>query len=258
MPGGFQKTLRHQKGKGRDMLRGGYTCYGQDIGIMMLDTSFPRMKGDIGNALTFPFPVRYKIVRNVFQGASLPRDADAVLLNAFREAAKELEADGCKAITTSCGFLAGFQKELAEAVHIPVFTSTLALIPMIYPMLGKNQTIAVFTEKKEFMTESLFNKNGWSAKNIPVTVWGMDENSAFNDLIIRNSSEGDLDRIRKEVEQISVRFHETEKNCGAIVLECQNLSPFGKTIQDITGLPVFGMNQRITFMRNAVSYPDYN
>lgn len=238
------------------MIKGGYTCYGQDIGIMMLDTSFPRMVGDIGNALTFPFPVRYKIVRNVFQGTSLPRDADEVLLNAFRDAARELEQDGCRAITTSCGFLAGFQKELAEAVHIPVFTSTLALVPMIYPMLG-GRTIAVFTEKKEFMTENLFNKNGWSSKNIPVTVYGMDENSAFNDLVIRNSSEGDLDRIRGEVEQMALRFRETEKNCGAIVLECQNLSPFGRTIQEITGLPVFGINQLVAFMRSAAVYPDY-
>ena len=33
------------------------------IGILMLDTAFPRIPGDIGNALTYGFPVRYKIVR---------------------------------------------------------------------------------------------------------------------------------------------------------------------------------------------------
>ena len=32
---------------------GGYTNYGQDIGILMLDTRFPRIIGDIGNANTF-------------------------------------------------------------------------------------------------------------------------------------------------------------------------------------------------------------
>lgn len=240
------------------LVKGGYTSYGQDIGIMMLDTSFPRMRGDIGNAWTFPFPVRYKIVRNVFKGATIPRDADEVLLRAFCDAARELERDGCKAITTSCGFLAGFQRELAESVHIPVFTSTLALVPMIRPMIRKDQKIAIFTEKKEFMTESLFRKNGWSEKDIPVTVFGMDENSAFNDLIIRNRSEGDLTRIREEIEILMDRFTAEASDCGAIVLECQNLAPFGKTIQEMSGLPVFGINQLVAFIQSTLNYQDYS
>ena len=240
------------------LVKGGYTSYGQDIGIMMLDTSFPRMRGDIGNAWTFPFPVRYKIVRNVFKGPTIPRDADEVLLRAFCDAARELERDGCKAITTSCGFLAGFQRELAESVHIPVFTSTLALVPMIRPMIRKDQKIAIFTEKKEFMTESLFRKNGWSEKDIPVTVFGMDENSAFNDLIIRNRSEGDLTRIREEIEILMDRFTVEASDCGAIVLECQNLAPFGKTIQEMSGLPVFGINQLVAFIQSTVNYQDYS
>ena len=35
-------------------LYGGYTTYGQPIGILMLDTRFPRIPGDIGNAKTYP------------------------------------------------------------------------------------------------------------------------------------------------------------------------------------------------------------
>ena len=31
-------------------LKGGYSNYGQDVGILMLDTRFPRPPGDIGNA----------------------------------------------------------------------------------------------------------------------------------------------------------------------------------------------------------------
>ncbi len=44
-------------------LRGGYTNHGETIGVLMLDTGFPRRCGEIGNALSYEFPVRYKIGR---------------------------------------------------------------------------------------------------------------------------------------------------------------------------------------------------
>ena len=43
-------------------VQGGYTFYGQEIGILMLDTVFPRIRGDIGNANTFPFHLSSSIM----------------------------------------------------------------------------------------------------------------------------------------------------------------------------------------------------
>lgn len=52
-------------------LIGGYTNYGQDIGILMLDTRFPRIPGDIGNAKSYPnVHVRYKVERTPTPPAS--------------------------------------------------------------------------------------------------------------------------------------------------------------------------------------------
>ena len=42
---------------------GGKTVYGACVGILMLETRFPRIPGDIGHAATWPFPVIYKVVR---------------------------------------------------------------------------------------------------------------------------------------------------------------------------------------------------
>ena len=80
---------------------GGYTNYGQDIGILMLDTRFPRIIGDIGNANTFRTHVRYRTVRNITKGPITEKNIEKELLFPFLEAAKSLEAEGCKAITTS-------------------------------------------------------------------------------------------------------------------------------------------------------------
>ena len=238
-------------------MKGGYTHYGQEIGILMLDTVFPRAVGDIGNARTFDFPVCYKVVKDVFSGEKLPRDADDILLQAFITAARELEADGCRAITTSCGFLAGFQRELADAVNIPVFTTTLVLIPMLAPMIGRDKRIGIFTERREFMTEFLYNKAGWSSKDYEVCVSDLPEESAFNALVIYDRQTGDLEAIEENVRQMARSHMERWPDTGAIVLECQNFAPFGAMIQEETGVPVFGINQLVAFMEAGIRYPGY-
>ena len=238
-------------------IKGGHTFYGQDIGILMLDTVFPRVPGDMGNARTFDFPVRYKVVRNIFEGQKLPRNADQLLLGAFTKAAKELEQEGCRAITTPCGFLAGFQKELAEAVNIPVFTTTLSLVPMVASMIGSKKSIGIFTERKEFMTDFLFEKAGWSEKNYNICVSDLKEDSAFNKLIIYDSIDGDLSAIDDEVKEMTLAHMEQYPDTGAIILECQNLAPFGRIIQQYSGVPVFGMNQLVEFIESTLDYRQY-
>ena len=73
-------------------LRGGYTNYGEAIGILMLDTKFPRPRGDSGNALSYDFPVRYKIVRGAHATKIMGDEPDPALLEPFMEAARELAA----------------------------------------------------------------------------------------------------------------------------------------------------------------------
>lgn len=103
------------------------------LGIIMLDTEFPRIKGDVGNGETFNYPVCKKIVMGV-KPSRIVLNPDYSLIKPFTEAAKELERQGSSAITTSCGFLALFHEELSNAVDIPVLTSSLLQAKLIYPM----------------------------------------------------------------------------------------------------------------------------
>ena len=120
--------------------KGGRPYYGYSVGVLMLDMEAPLIPGNVGNAMSYDFPVLYKVLEG------LPADwwcdeigPDESRCQIFIDAAKELEAKGCKAITSGCGFFAIYQKRVAEAVNIPVFLSPLLMVPMLSRMLGGNR-----------------------------------------------------------------------------------------------------------------------
>ena len=88
-------------------------------------------------------------------------------------------------------------------------------------------------------------------------IGSLPEQSAFNKLVIYDSKQGDEDEICSNIEAMTKKFMEENPQTGAIVLECQNFAPYGSLIQEISGVPVFGINQLIAFMESAVCYPQY-
>src|ERR1051326_2344380 len=152
-------------------VQGGTNLYGFTVGILMLDTRFPRIPGDMGHAGTFDFPVRYHRVA----GASpdrVVRQGHRDLLPAFVEGARFLEREGVRAITTNCGFLAQFQSELAAAVAVPVFTSSLTLVPLVSRMLAPGRAVGVLTVDASSLRPAHFAGAGIGA-DIPVGVAGL-------------------------------------------------------------------------------------
>ena len=80
------------------------------------------------------------------RGASPRRvvvERDPSLLAPFIAAARELERDGASAITTSCGFLALFQRELAASVRVPLWTSSLLLVGEIEARLAPGRRVGI-------------------------------------------------------------------------------------------------------------------
>jgi hypothetical protein len=113
---------------------GGKGLYGARVGILMLESRFPRIPGDMGNALTWPFPVLYKVIADASPRRVVEQKA-AGLLDAFRDGAAELVRLGADGITTTCGFLSLYQREIAAHVGVPVATSSLMQIPLIERIL---------------------------------------------------------------------------------------------------------------------------
>ena len=236
---------------------GGRTIYGHALGILMLDTIFPRFQGDVGNALTWPFPVRYRVVKGARSHRIMGQSPDPTLLEPFIEAARELEAEGVAAITTSCGFLAVFQRELAAAVSIPVLASSLLQVPFAARLIRPDQRIGILTERPD-LTSRHFEGVGWSEKEIAVQVGTLAPDATFPKIFIDGSPEADFDLCKREMVDAAVQLTREHPDIGALVLECTNFVPYAQAIRRATGLPVFDLYTMVTQVYAATTGHDFN
>ena len=207
----------------------------QVLGILMLDTHFPRIKGDVGNPESFLYPVRKLTVR----GASpdrVVREADPALLEPFLQAAEQLEREGCAAITTSCGFLAMFQKELAARVSIPVFTSSLLQVRTAYGLLPEGKKVGILTADGRKLGERHFR--GAGIEDVPKVVYGM-EGTHFHDIYVGDREDLDPARAGEELQRVALRMVDEHPEVGAVVCECTNMPPYTDALRRILKCPVY-------------------
>src|SRR6267142_2304745 len=177
-------------------VQGGFNQFGFTVGILMLDTQFPRIPGDMGNASTFPFPVRYQRVEGASPDLVVRRGA-AGLLPAFADGARRLEHEGVGAITTNCGFLVKFQRELAASVRVPVFTSSLLLVPLVHRLLPPGQRVGIMTVDATSLTPEHLAGAGIGA-DVPIAVAGLETEKEFTRVLLGNELVLDVDVAREE------------------------------------------------------------
>ena len=232
-------------------VRGGFNQYGFTVGILMLDTQFPRVPGDMGNATTFPFPVRYHRVPGADPDLVVRRGA-AGILDRFVDAARQLEREGVGAITTNCGFLVKFQRELAEAVRVPVFTSSLLMVPLVHRMLPPGQRVGIMTVNATSLGPEHLAGAG-IGPDIPLAVIGLETEKEFTRVLLGDELEFDQEIAREEHLKIARRLMAGHPDVGAIVLECTNMPPYTADIQRETGRPVFDIVSLVRFVHDGLA-----
>lgn len=231
-------------------VRGGKTVYGATLGIMMLETRFPRVHGDMGNAATWPFPVQYRVVRGATPDRVVRRDP-LELTDAFIAAAQDLVASGCDGITTNCGFLALVQERVAAAVPVPVATSSLMQIPMVAKMLPPGRRVGVLTISANTLTEAHLRAAGVEDPSA-VPIVGTDGGNEFTTGILDDHLEIDFEACRQDMIAAARDLVENHADIGAIVLECTNMVPYAADVRRATGLPVFSIYSLATWFQQAL------
>ena len=229
---------------GSRIASGGKAIYGAPLGILMLEARFPRIPGDMGNGTTWPFPVLFRVVRGadpervVLQGAR-------GLLPDFIAAARDLVDLGAEAITTNCGFLSLFQRELAEAVNVPVATSSLMQVPWVQATLPPGQRVGVITVSRGSLTDAHLDAAG-VPRDVPVV--GTEGGREFFRVLIR-AEKTDMDVALAEADIVAAGRDLVARHpeVGAIVLECTNMPPYAAALREAVGLPVYDIYSMITW-----------
>jgi hypothetical protein len=225
------------------------TYYGVPIGILMLDTQFERFNGDIGNAQTWPFPVQYKIVHGAVPNKVVDTLNNRDLFQRFADAADELIAEGVDGITTTCGFLALYQQELAAHCSVPVATSALLQVPMVARMLPKGKRPAILTFSAESLTVHHLAAVGIDPQTLVV---GMPVSSEFQRSIREGDTSVPFEVLKNEVLGVARRMVENDQSIGAIVCECTNITPYSHDLKREFGVPVFDMVTLVHWFQRAL------
>jgi hypothetical protein len=200
------------------------------LGVLMLDTSFTRFPGDIGN------PVRQTDVLFERVPSATARRivgiADEAFVEPFVAAGERLIARGATHITTSCGFLIAYQHVLARRLSVPVATSSLLLLPLLERMMPAGRRVGVLTFSAAALTAQHLAAAG-AAPDTPVqglapdchfqrAIYGDGTGDAATDFAARD---GDVANAARELIA-------REPNLGAILLECTNFPPHRSTIRN--------------------------
>ena len=212
---------------------GGKAVYGANVGMLLLETRFPRIPGDGGNAATWPFPVLWRVVSGATPDRVV-RDRGGVVED-FVAAGRELVALGADGITTNCGFLVLYQDRLARECAVPVAASSLLQVPWVERLLPPGRRVGVVTVEAKSLTPRHLECAG-ARSDTPVE--GTEGGAELTRVLLGDELELDVDRAREDVVTAARRLVERNRDVGAIVLECTNMPPYAADVSRATGLPV--------------------
>lgn len=236
----------------RRTVRRGVTVAGAPVGILCIEGMTGLWPGNILNATTFPFPVRYEILKGVtFQ--QIARGDESVVAEIVR-GAQALVAQGARAIAGACGSFGHYQRAVANAVDVPVFTSILTQLPFVLQSLGAKQRVVVIFADTVAYTEKIRDQCGIpnDPRIVPVGLthipefWRMAEPEIDLDLQILGNKFAD--EIAKHVDD----------RTAALFLQCSDLPPFAAHFQRRFGVPVFDMTGLIHWLHDSVIRKDFD
>ena len=229
----------------------GQVIAGAAVGIIVIGQNcYPLVPGNVANATTFGFPVYYRPLRGGFVDKIVAIKPDPAVLEEIITAGRELEQQGCRAIVGACGYFANYLPEVAAALNIPCFLSSLMQVPTISRALKPNQKIGVLCANGQIMSSAPALDN-CGVDRSRIVIAGCEGLSEMQN-VLKNT--GHLNNRRFEQQTVSVAKQLVADNpdIGALLLECSDMPPYACAIQKAIRLPVFDFTSMINWVYGAV------
>ena len=238
---------------------------GYAAGILCMDEYLPFPPGTVNNPSTFDYPILYKLVPG-WSSADVIAGAETNFLPALLEKARELEQAGVRFISGNCGYAIRLQREVANAVNIPVALSPLVQLPIIAASLGPAQSIGVIGAAAPPLSAEFIDASGFKVEN-ELIVRGLQDEPGFARLLAAcgvgaekqdHLLEYNTDDIRTDIVRVATQMQVENPGMGALLLECSEFPLYAKAVQDATGLQVFDFVTLIDYMHRATLPPQTN
>jgi len=135
---------------------------------------------------------------------------------------------------------------------VPVFTSSLLLVPLVHRMLAPGRRVGVMTVNAATLQAEHLAGAG-IGPDIPLAVAGMEGEKEFTRVMLGDELELDVDLAREEHIRVARRLITEHPDIGAIVLECTNMPPYAADIQRETGRAVFDIISLVRMAHEALA-----
>lgn len=243
--------------------RRGHSCYGMGLGVLILDDVYPGFPGDVRNASAFPYPIQYELVSGVDIPTLVVAADKSPCLVPILTAARRLERMGCRAIVAECGYFAYFQQDVAAAVDIPVFMSSLLQVPLAQQIVGPDRVVGILMAEAPYVTERHLAAVGIRPGSNYVVGGAMDAGHCpeFNHLwtvgLRTDPPAADYARAESDFVAVAADFYRSHPNMAAMVLECTGFPPFARALQREIDIPLFSYGTLMDYACSVVVHRDY-
>jgi hypothetical protein len=221
--------------------------YRHTVGIITLEEDIPCPPGTPGSPATFAHPVCYEVVR----GTNMLDTDNPAGLQAFLDAGRALVERGACSIAGNCGLMIVYQDQLAAALPVPVFLSSLIQLPSIARMYSPASAIGIIASSDKSLSAEHIHMAS-PEKRINTVVTSMEGKKHFAAAVSGPGAELDFEGVKSELIEVGQKLVSENPDVKAILLECVDLPPYAAALQAAVGLPVFDMTTLIRYAYSAL------
>jgi hypothetical protein len=166
------------------------------------------------------------------------------------ETGKELVDMGADGLTTTGGFLALFQDDLADACGVPVASSSLMQIPLVQRMLPRGKRVGVITVHGGKLKPDYLKIVG-ADPDTPVI--GTEGGKELTRALLEEGATLDVAAAERDLIDAGRTLVTANPDIGALVLECHNMAPYSHGLHQALKLPIYDLYSFICWFQAGLS-----